>query len=75
MRGGGVDPAKDALADLVRADEQLAGDLIHVLRAFVIAESRHIGIDEDIGQDVAKRADRLNRLELVLAHLELELGV
>ena len=62
-----------ALAELVSADDQLAADLVHVLRAFIAAEARHIEIDEDTGRDVAQRVLRLNRLELVLAHLELEL--
>ena len=75
MAGEGGDAAKHVLSELANADEQLAGDLIYVLRAFIAAEARHIAIDEDVGKDVADRVRRLNRLEFILAHLELERGV
>lgn len=64
-----------ALEQLVSADRQVADDLILVLRAFIAAESRHIAIDDVVGHCVDDRVRRLARLELVLAHLELEVGL
>jgi hypothetical protein len=74
VTGEGLDAGiRRSLAELVSADDELAADLVHVLRAYIAAETRHVEIDEDLGRDVAQRVNRLNRLGIVLAHLELEL--
>ena len=75
MDGEGVDAAAEILAQLARADRQLANDLICALRTYASAETRLVAIDAGIGQDVGYRVERLARLEHILAQIELEVGL
>lgn len=76
MAGEGVDTAvANVLAQVACADRRFAEDLILALRSYISAERRLIAIDDVVGHAVAERAERLSRLELALARLELELGI
>jgi hypothetical protein len=76
MAGWGVEAArKQLIAHVAANDRELAADLVYALRAVISAETRLSALDAEVGAHTAEQTERLARLELVLANLELELGV
>jgi transcription elongation factor len=76
MDGEGVSAAVERLlAEIAIVDRQLTEDLIYALHTYISAETRLIALDNNVGKDVEHPRERLARLEVVLARLELELGI
>ena len=75
MADGGADPLRVQLLEHIAThDPELARDLVYALRAVISAETRLNALDAEVGAHTAERGERLARLELALAYLELELG-
>jgi hypothetical protein len=69
------DDCVEALAGaLVELHQELANDLVVVVRTYMVAERHLTALDEMAGQNVAHRQARLARLHTFLKELEGELS-